>query len=113
MLAAVIPALIGEGLEPLTIRPMPREIHRDSTCWDLSRWCGSVDDGHVISLGGWLSTRRGAMVGEVGLVGVDRSDRDQLQTYVTYLLQQAMKRADWPTPVRASSLGADGMCSLS
>ena len=31
------------------------------------------------------------MVGEVGLVGVDRSDRDQLQTYVTYLLQQAMK----------------------
>ena len=31
------------------------------------------------------------MVGEVGLVGVDRSDRDQLQTYVTYLLQQTMK----------------------
>jgi hypothetical protein len=31
------------------------------------------------------------MVDEVGLVGVDRSDRDQLQTYVTYLLQQAMK----------------------
>jgi hypothetical protein len=27
---------------------------------------------------------------EVGLVGVDRSDQDQLQTYVTYLLQQAM-----------------------
>ena len=25
MLAAVIPALIGEGLKPLTIRSMPRE----------------------------------------------------------------------------------------
>jgi hypothetical protein len=51
------------------------------------------------------------MVGEVGLVGVDRSDRDQLQTYVTYLLQQAMKGGLANPRHQAGGLGADGMCS--
>jgi len=53
------------------------------------------------------------MVGEVGLVGVDRSDRDQLQTYVTYLLQRAMKGGLANPRHQAGGLRADGMCSLS